>query len=98
MLDAPNGLEYVTAVEAPSNAASTGDLTVTTLPVTKYAAFPHRGDVTTIHQTVDAAFSKWLPASGYEAAERPQFIERYGEKFDPETSSGDIEVWIPLKS
>jgi AraC family transcriptional regulator len=24
------------------------------------------------------------------------FFERYGEKFNPQTGTGDIEVWVPI--
>jgi len=24
-------------------------------------------------------------------------LERYGEGFDPQTGSGDIEIWTPIK-
>jgi AraC family transcriptional regulator len=27
----------------------------------------------------------------------PDFFERYGEEFDPQTGMGGIEVWIPIK-
>ena len=41
------------------------------------------------------------PGSGHEVARAaggaPDFFERYGEKFDPRTGMGDIEVWIPIK-
>ena len=43
----------------------------------------------------------WLPTSGRKLdcdAGAPTFIEHYGEKFDPDTGFGDIEVWFPVKS
>ena len=40
--------------------------------------------------------SKWLPDSGHEAADAPDF-ERYGERFDPATGEGGCEIWIPIK-
>jgi predicted transcriptional regulator YdeE len=27
----------------------------------------------------------------------PVMLERYGEGFDPQTGSGDIEIWTPIK-
>jgi predicted transcriptional regulator YdeE len=35
---------------------------------------------------------------GLSAGGAPDFFERYGEKFDPRTGMGDIEVWIPIQS
>jgi AraC family transcriptional regulator len=62
--------------------------------------FPHRGHVSELNKTVAAAW-QWLPASGRKLgcdAGAPTFIEHYGEKFDPDTGFGDIEVWFPVKS
>ena len=39
---------------------------------------------------------KWLPESGHEVADAPDF-ERYGPEFDPTTGNGGLEVWVPLK-
>ena len=41
-------------------------------------------------------WSKWLPESGYEAADAPTF-ERYGEEFDGVTGLGGVEIWLPIK-
>jgi AraC family transcriptional regulator len=44
---------------------------------------------------------QWLPTSGHERAKAqgpPDFFERYGEGFDPQTGYGDIEVWVPVKA
>jgi len=41
-------------------------------------------------------WNKWLPESGYRAAEGPE-LERYGKEFDPRTGSGGFEIWIPIK-
>ncbi len=98
MFDAPGGFEYMTGVEVSGAPTLNGDLKQITLPALKYAIFAHHGDVSTLWQTADAAYRDWLPASGHELADQPKLIERYGEKFDPATNSGDIEIWVPLKS
>jgi predicted transcriptional regulator YdeE len=28
----------------------------------------------------------------------PNFIEYYGPGFDPESGSGEVEIWVPLRS
>jgi AraC family transcriptional regulator len=98
MFDAAGGFEYMCGVETSGEQTASGELEQITLPAAKYAVFPHHGDVSTIWQTVSAIHHDWVPTSGHELGGRPQLLERYGEKFDPATSSGDIEVWIPLKS
>jgi len=42
-------------------------------------------------------WNKWLPESGHQVAEAPEF-ERYGEEFDPRTGTGGLEIWIPIKA
>jgi AraC family transcriptional regulator len=98
MFDAAGGFEYMTGVEVSAASTASGDLKQITLPALKYAVFPHKGDASTLWQTADAAYRNWLPSSGHELADRPKLIERYGEKFDPATKTGDIEIWLPLKS
>ena len=41
-------------------------------------------------------WQSWLPASGYDFAEAPDF-ERYDERFDPGTKSGLVEIYIPVR-
>jgi AraC family transcriptional regulator len=63
---------------------------------------PHRGHVSKLRDTLDNIWHNWFPGSGHEVARAtggaPDFFERYGEKFDPRTGMGDIEVWIPIQS
>ena len=61
----------------------------------QYAVFTHSGSVDAIHATWNAAVNEWLPKSGYRSAQKPDF-ERYDERFDPTTASGDVELWISV--
>jgi AraC family transcriptional regulator len=63
----------------------------------KYAVFSHRGHISTIRCTVKTIWSQWLPESGHEVADAPNF-ERFGEEFDPHTGIGGFEIWIPIKA
>jgi AraC family transcriptional regulator len=75
------------------------ELSCVSIPAQKYAVFSHPGHVSELHQTCQQ-IEKWLPQSGYEhvkASDAPDFFERYGEEFDPETGRGDIEIWVPIK-
>ena len=40
-------------------------------------------------------FREAMPASGLQTRPAP-ILERYGEKFDPKTMSGEVEIWIPV--
>ncbi|HTF94597.1 MAG TPA: GyrI-like domain-containing protein [Cellvibrio sp.] len=70
------------------------------IPSQTYAAFTHNGNVNCLRDTIDFAFDKWLPTSGYKHATASEnalhFFERYGEKFDPQTGEGDMEIWLPV--
>ncbi|WP_052417463.1 GyrI-like domain-containing protein [Cellvibrio mixtus] len=70
------------------------------IPSQTYAIFKHSGSVDSIRATIDFAFDKWLPSSGYKHATAEEnalhFFERYGEQFNPHTGEGDIEIWLPV--
>ncbi len=61
-----------------------------------YAVFEHAGHVAQLRETCNAIWSAWLPGSDREAVEAPWF-ERYGQRFDPQTGNGGLEVWIPVR-
>jgi AraC family transcriptional regulator len=63
----------------------------------RYAVFSHCEHISTIRRTIMTIWSKWLPESGREAADAPNF-ERYGDEFDPKTGMGGLEIWIPIKA
>lgn len=96
-----HGVDYLCGVEVSSASGLPGDFTTVNVAAQKYAVFPHREHVSKLRQTLDA-IGKWLPSSGHQPARAaggaPDFFERYGEGFDPRTGTGDIEVWIPIKS
>jgi AraC family transcriptional regulator len=62
----------------------------------RYAVFTHADHVASIRRTVSTIWNQWLPASGLEAADAPNF-ERYDETFDPATGNGGFEIWIPVR-
>lgn len=94
-----SGFDYVTAVEVAGYDQLSPPLSGATIPAGTYAAFAHRGHVSTLSDTVQQAWD-WLPTSGrrhaHASGEALAFIERYGTAFDPQTGFGDIEVWIPV--
>ena len=92
--------EYMAGVEVSDSAGLPPGLASVRIPAQRYAVFSHRGDVSAIHQTCEK-IAKWLPNSGYRsvesAADAPDFFERYGEEFNPQTGTGGIEIWVPIK-
>ena len=51
------------------------------VPAARYAVFLHEGNVATIQETWKQILSSWLPKSGMESNETPDF-EVYDERFD----------------
>ena len=72
------------------------ELTRLRIAAQKYAVFAHRDHISTIRNTVMTIWNRWLPESGHEVADAPDF-ERYTDSFDPRTGKGGLEIWIPLK-
>lgn len=62
-----------------------------------YAVFEHKGPLEALPQTFQYIWKTWLPKSGYEAADAPEF-ERYSADFNPGTGRGVLEIWLPLKA
>jgi AraC family transcriptional regulator len=91
------GFDYMAAVAVSGTENLPTDLTTREIPAQKYAIFPHPGHVSTLCETIDGIFQKWLPQSGQELTVNPDFFEKYGPGFDPATGSGDMEVWVPVK-
>jgi AraC family transcriptional regulator len=96
--DDPNGFDYMSAV-AVSRAPQLPppDFTLLDVPAQRYAVFPHTGHLSTMCETIDGIYQRWFPTSGYELTGNIGLIERYGEQFDPQVGSGDIEIWVPIQ-
>ena len=87
--------EYMCAVEVDAFEPLPRDLGRMRVPAQRYAVFTHRGHVSALRATWDAIWHEWLPRSGQQPANTPDF-ERYGERFDPRTGGGEIEIWFPV--
>jgi AraC family transcriptional regulator len=97
----PDGMDYMAGVEVSGSSGLPDGFSVAAIPAQKYAVFSHREHVSKMYETLDA-IDKYLPGSGLEvaceAADAPNFFERYSEEFDPQTGMGGMEVWVPIKS
>lgn len=90
-------VEYMCAVEVADFSGLPQDLGRMRVPPVRYAVFLHEGNVATIQETWRRIFSEWLPGSGMQSAETPDF-EVYGESFDGVTGEGGVEIWLGVKS
>lgn len=62
-----------------------------------YAVFEHTGALSTLAQSFRYLFDTWLPQSGHQATDAPEF-ERYSEDFNPKLNTGKLEIWVPIKA
>lgn len=95
--DGAGNFDYVSGVEVRDFDDLPTEFSRVRIPAQRYAVFTHREHVSTIRRSWNSILSKWLPQSGHEAADAPDF-ERYGEAFDPVTGNGGLEIWIPIRS
>ena len=95
--DAAHGIRYLTGIEVSGRLPLPGDLSQISIPAHRFAVFTHSGDVSTLHDTIDQIWRRWLPESGHEAEPGAAFFERYGDDFDPRTGTGNVEIWVAVK-
>lgn len=87
-------MEYMCAVEVSEfDPAHVGRMRV---PPQYYAVFEHTAPLSAIRDTWQAIWHHWLPRSGYTPVHGPEF-EVYGERFDPRTREGTVEIWTPVQ-
>jgi AraC family transcriptional regulator len=95
--DEEGNLHYIAGVEVTDFSDLPDGFTTLRIPARRYAVFTHRGHISSIRGVWKTIWTKWLPESGHEVADAPDF-ERYGAEFDPRTGMGGFEIWIPLKA
>ncbi len=95
--DEAGNFDYICGVEVSDFDDVPPELARLRIAPQRYAVFRHRDHISSIRRTMHTIWSRWLPESGHEVADAPDF-ERYGEEFDPKTGNGGLEVWIPLKA
>jgi AraC family transcriptional regulator len=87
---------YLAGVQVSSPEGLPAELSHVELPARRYAVFSHPDHLSTLPETLNAIYRRWLPTSGFTAANG--MLEVYGESFNPETLPGGIELWIPLET
>lgn len=95
--DDAGNTDYISGVEVSDFSRVPAEFTRLRIPENRYAVFAHRDHIAAIRRTWFTIWNKWLPESGHQVAEAPEF-ERYGEEFDPRTGLGGLEIWIPIKA
>lgn len=88
--------EYIAGVLVNRTDDLPAGFTQQRLAAYRYAVFLHRGHISSIHETFNAIFQRWLPNAGLQGADAPEF-ERYSGDFNPMTGTGQVEIWVPLR-
>ncbi|MGP0013615.1 GyrI-like domain-containing protein [Pseudomonas sp.] len=95
--DGQGGFEYIAGVQISKLDDLPELYRWVELQAQQYAVFEHTGSLDTLKQTFEAIWNRWLPQSGYLAADAPEF-ERYSADFNPEKGTGTVEIWLPIKA
>ena len=94
--DDAGNFDYIAGVQVRDFSDVPKEYARVRIPSQRYAVFTHREHISTVRRTVVTIWSKWLPASGFQAADAP-FFERYGPEFDGRTGLGGFEIWLAVK-
>ena len=100
MFGAPEKFLYVAGLPSLSGAVPEG-MRELEVPAGNYAKFVHEakgadGLPEAMKSLFRRVFGEWLPAAGLSFRPGP-VLERYGEKFDPKTMTGKVEIWVPVE-
>lgn len=96
-IDESGNFDYIAGVEVSGSDNLPPDLAPIRIPAQRYAVFTHRDHILSIRNTIYTIWNKWLPESGHDVVEAPEF-ELYDERFNPMTGMGEVEIWIPVKA
>ncbi|MVV50680.1 AraC family transcriptional regulator [Pseudomonas sp. PB120] len=92
--DGKGGFEYIAGVQISKLDDLPDQYRWVEVQPQHYAVFEHKGPLDTLPQTFHYIWKTWLPQSGYQAADAPEF-ERYSADFK---RTGVLEIWLPLKA
>lgn len=95
--DDAGNFDYLCAIAVSDFSQASENWTRLRIAPQRYAVFHHRGHISTIRATWHTVWNEWLPQSGLEVADAPDF-ERYDQHFDPASGIGGVEIWLPLKA
>ncbi len=98
--DGSEGFRYFISLQVSEFAEAPEGMEIRTLAEQQYAVFVHEGDVSTIDATCDEIDKVWRAKTELNINNEGDLIliEHYGPQFNPVTLSGDIEIWVPVKS
>jgi predicted transcriptional regulator YdeE len=93
--DEEGNFDYLCGIEVSDFSTVPAELAHLRIPAQKYAVFSHREHISTIRSAWVTIWNNWLPASGHELIDAPDF-ERDGPEFDTRTGTGGFEILVPI--
>lgn len=88
---------YVASVATSAASPVPDGMVAVDIPAGRYAVFTHKGSLDFLSDTVDYIFGTWAEETGELQVGAPDF-ERYDDRFNPETATGEMEYWVPVES
>lgn len=89
--------DYLCALEVTDTSELPRAFRTVQVPARHWAAFQHRGHISTIRSTIRAIYAHGLVNARLTQAEGVSFIEYYGPDFDGRTGMGTCEIWIGVE-
>jgi AraC family transcriptional regulator len=86
--------DYVAGFEVSSVAEVPEGMVSWEVPEQTYAVFTCT--LPTLMETFERAYKTWLPHSGYQRADSPEF-ELYDENFDSQDENSEMAIYIPIR-
>lgn len=85
------------SIDSLENFKPSGQIGVQMIHGGKYAAITHRGPLENIDMTYGALFGLWLPTSGYEPDDFPNFILHHNIPININQDAIISEIYLPIK-
>lgn len=92
----PDSFHYTAALPVRDDAPIPDGMEKIAIERHEYAVFTHRGPVSDISKTNDYIWKTWLPQSGYEPANSPDF-ELYDERFKADDADSEFDIYVPIQ-
>lgn len=74
-----------------------GNIGVQTIRGGRYAVITHHGPLVTIEKTYEIIFGIWLPASGYEPDDFPNFVLHRTGSMNMNDENNTADIYLPIK-
>jgi len=89
---------YTAAVRVSDDTPVPGGMERISIEAQEYAVFTHKGRLTGLQNTCNFIWKTWLPKSGFEPADAPDFeLYRANEAQCPmDTDEGETEIYVPI--